>query len=84
MNNRQHLQNILARKSDRSGFWHGHPHPDSMPAYRKYFAAEDDYALSRCLGDTFVWIMPEDRLCWQHPENIPMFDVMGGKVKHSL
>jgi len=41
MNNRQHPQNILARKSDRSGFWHGHPHPDSMPAYRKYFAAED-------------------------------------------
>lgn len=84
MQQRQLFQNILERNSDRNGFWHGNPHPDSMPAYRDYFGVADDYGLSRRLGDTFVWVMPEACHCWQHPDKKPMFDIMGGKVKHSL
>jgi uroporphyrinogen decarboxylase len=84
MTDRQLLKNILAHKSDHNGFWHGNPHPDSMPAYQNYFKVKNDYELSRCLGDTFTWVMPEACQCWQHPDNKPMFDIMGGKIKHSL
>lgn len=84
MTDRQLLKSILAHKSDNNGFWHGNPHPDSMPAYQNYFKVNNDYELSRCLGDTFTWVMPEACQCWQHPDNKPMFDIMGGKIKHSL
>ena len=83
MNKRQLLQDILARQSNRNGFWHGHPHPDSLPAFRHYFNLANDDELTHRLGDTFVWIMPEENNCWQHPDNRPMFDIMGGKIKHS-
>ncbi len=84
MNKRQLLQDILARKSSRNGFWHGHPHPDSLPAFQQYFDVDSDETLSQRLGDTLVWIMPEEQGCWRHPDNKPMFDIMGGKVKHTL
>lgn len=84
MQQRQLLQKILEKKSDRNGFWHGNPHPDSLPAYKAYFGVKDDYGLSRCLNDTFVWVMPEASHCWHHPEDKPMFDYMGGRVKHTL
>lgn len=84
MNNKQLLQSILARQSSNNGFWHGHPHPDSMPAYKAHFDVNDDYSLSKKLNDTFVWVMPEANKCWKHPDGTPMLDVMGGREKHSL
>ena len=84
MNKKEHLNRLLNRTSDTNGFWHGHPHPDSMKLYQPYFKVENDYELSKKLDDTFVWIMPDAHHCWQHPEGVPMFDIMGGREKHSL
>lgn len=81
---RKHFHDILERRSSQNGFWHGNPHDDSMPAYKEYFQVKDDYELSGKLDDTAVWIMPEHHACWQHPEGLPMFDITGGKEKHSL
>lgn len=84
MTGREQFQAILRCQSAHSGFWHGNPHPDSLPQYCQYFGVEDDYGLSRALGDTLVWVMPEAWHCWRHPQGLPMFDIMGGRVKHSL
>jgi uroporphyrinogen decarboxylase len=84
MTGREQFQAILKGQSTHCGFWHGNPHDDSMPQYCKYFGVEDDYGLSKTLGDTLVWVLPEVWNCWKHPESKPMFDIMGGRVKKSL
>lgn len=84
MNKKKLFHDILARSSNQNGFWHGHPHADSLPAYQKYFRVSDDYELSLKLNDTAIWVMPEHTGCWQHPEGRPMFDVTGGKARLSL
>ena len=84
MTGREQFQSILKGTSTHSGFWHGNPHSDSMPQYCSYFGVEDDYGLSKVLGDTLVWVMPEACGCWKHPEGKPMFDIMGGREKKSL
>lgn len=84
MTGREHFQAILGGRSPRSGFWHGNPHGDSMPQYTRHFGVEDDYGLSKALGDTFTWVVPEAWGCWHHPEGLPMFDVLGGRERKSL
>lgn len=84
MTGREQFQSILKGQSAHSGFWHGNPHGDSMPQYCRYFGVQDDYGLSKALGDTFVWVMPEACGCWKHPEGAPMFDCLGGRERKSL
>lgn len=84
MTGREHFQSILSGRSERCGFWHGNPHADSLPSYCRYFHVGDDFGLSRVLGDTLVWALPEFWDCWKHPEGKPIFDVTGGRVKKSL
>lgn len=84
MTGRERFGDILCGRSDRSGFWHGHPHADSLPALCRHLGVRDDLGISRALGDTLAWVMPEEWGCWKHPEGKPMFDVTGGRVKKSL
>jgi len=78
----ERMRAIFAGGADRCGFWHGNPHPDTLPAYLSFFGAADDTELSLILGDDFVWIWADAG--WQHPEGRPMFDVLGGQERRSL
>ncbi len=84
MTGREHFKSILAGRSDHCGFWHGNPHEDSLPMYCRHFNVQDDFGLSRVLGDTLVWVTPEASSYWKHPSGKPLFDVTGGRVKKSL
>lgn len=84
MTGREQFKSILAGQSSKSGFWHGNPHGDSLPGYCSYFDVKDDFGLSQVLGDTLVWALPEFCNHWMHPENKPIFDIAGGRVKKSL
>lgn len=84
MTNRERFQNIIARKSDHCGFWHGNPNPASVNYLFGSFDVKDDFELGLKLGDTCRWIMPSENGMWQHPEGKPMFDVLGGQERHSL
>lgn len=84
MTGRERFHSILNGTSDHCGFWHGNPHPDSLPQYCEHFGVSGDVGLSKVLGDTLAWVCAEGYDCWQHPDGRPMFDIMGGKVKKSL
>ncbi|MEG0630701.1 MAG: uroporphyrinogen decarboxylase family protein [Christensenellaceae bacterium] len=44
-----------------------------------------DIMLAKELKSDLMWLSPElDLSAWQHPEGKPMFDVLGGKKRHSL
>ena len=84
MTNREHFNAIMNRKSDRCGFWHGSPHRDSNAALFSYFGVDSNRTLGHRLGDCFDWINIDGYSSWRHPESLPMFDVLGGKERHSL
>jgi len=84
MTNRDHFRDIINHKSGHCGFWHGNPHEDSRKARYSYFNAGDDRELGLKLGDCFDWVMIDSNGLWKHPDGIPMFDVLGGKERHSL
>ncbi len=84
MTSREHFHSILQGRSASSGFWHGNPHPDSLPVYCSHFGVQDDFGLSKALGDTLVWAMPEFWDCWKHPQGKPMIDTDAGQTRRSL
>lgn len=84
MTQRAHFRSILQGRSAGSGFWHGNPHPDSLPGYCRHFGVQDDFGLSKVLGDTLIWVLPEFWDCWKHPQGKPMIDADAGQVRHSL
>ncbi len=79
---KQRMEAIFDGGADRSAFWHGNPHPESIPIYYEHFDVADDLELSLALGDDFVWVMGD--WAWMHPEGEPMFDLLGGKERTSL
>ena len=83
MNGKEHFISIMQHKSDRCGFWHGNPNPDSIEKIYRYFNVEDDFELGLKLGSTFRWIMPEHCGIWPRGDG-KLFDVLGGKERHSL
>jgi len=74
------LQN---RKADKAGFWMGNPHDDTLPAYYSFFRVNSKEELGHKLHDDFAWI-PADLNYWRHPQGEPIFDLLGGKARHSL
>jgi len=84
MTNRERFSNIMNRKSDHCGFWHGNPNPASVDYLFGAFDVKSDFDLGVKLGDTCRWIMPTENNCWIHPEGKPMFDTLGGKKRVSL
>ncbi|MGI6174276.1 MAG: uroporphyrinogen decarboxylase family protein [Christensenellales bacterium] len=84
MDQRKRLGDILAHKSDHCGFWHGDPNIASRDYLFGSLGVADDFAMGLKLGDTCRWVMPETHGMWKHPEGKPMFDVLGGKARHSL
>lgn len=84
MTKREHFNAIIERRAAVHGFWHGNPHPDSTATLYKYFGVRDDFGLGLALGDCFNWVMLEANGLWRHPDGIPMFDVLGGRERHTL
>ncbi len=84
MTNRELFHNIMNRKSDKCGFWHGCPNEASIDKLYNYFDVKDDFELGLKLNSTFRWIMPEQHGMWKHPEAAAMFDALGGLERHSL
>lgn len=84
MDGKKHLKEILNRNSSQSGFWHGNAHHESLPQLNKYFNCDGDYELGKKLNDTVCWCMPEAHNAWQHPDDLPMFDILGGQERISL
>lgn len=69
--------------ADRTGFWLGNPHGDTLPGYLQYFGVSSHLELSVKLQDDFHWLLA-DSIGWHHPEGKPMFDVLGGQARVSL
>lgn len=84
MNGRENFLQISQRESRRTGFWHGNPHKDALPALLEYFGVEDDFELGLKLGDTVCWCMPEENGMWQHPTQHVPFDFWKGRERESL
>jgi len=85
MTGRELFNKIMNRNSTKSGFWHGSPFDDNLEQMYDYFKTErNNSALGTALGDCCHWIMPEAHDMWQHPENLPMLDTLGGKARTSL
>ncbi len=84
MTRRERFQNILNHKSDHCGFWHGNPNPASRDYIFDAFDVQNDFDLGKKLGDSCRWVMPDEHNMWKHPENKPMFDVLGGQKRVSL
>ncbi|MCL2157925.1 MAG: hypothetical protein FWH48_00790 [Oscillospiraceae bacterium] len=74
MNKYELFQNIMEHKSDRCGFWHGNPHPESSARLHKYFGVESDFELGQKLGDTFVWVA-DGWGAYKHPDKDQVFDL---------
>ncbi|MCL1794119.1 MAG: hypothetical protein FWG34_09635 [Oscillospiraceae bacterium] len=72
------FKNIMEHKSDRCGFWHGNPHPESNAKLHKYFGVNSDFELGLKLGDTFTWI-PDGRGVYRHPDGGHAFDLYKNK-----
>ena len=84
MNGKEHLHQILNHQSSHCGFWHGCPNPASTDRLFSVFNVQNDFAFGLKLGSTCRWIQPESVGMYRHPENKPMFDVLGGKPRISL
>ena len=72
------FKNIMEHKSDRCGFWHGNPHPESAAGLYKYFGVSSDFELGLKLGDTFTWI-PDGRGAYRHPGGDHAFELYKNK-----
>jgi uroporphyrinogen decarboxylase len=84
MTGRERFQNIMNRRSDHSGFWHGNPNPASVETLHGAFKVNGDFELGLKLGSDCRWVMPEAHHMWKHPDKRPMFDVLGGRRRVSL
>jgi len=85
MNGKELFAQIINRKSQKNGFWHGSPFDDNAANMYEYFRTErNDTALGRALGSCFEWYPIDWCDFWKHPEGIPMFDTYGGKERTSL
>ncbi len=84
VNRRDHFQSILAHTSRSPGFWHGQPHPEAEAELFRYFQVENNLELGIALGSTMHWVWPDDKKIYLDPNGRPMFDVLGGQVRHSL
>lgn len=84
MTNREHFNAVISRKADRSGFWHGCPNPASTEKIFSSFGVKNDFELGLKLGSSCRWVMPDAFGAYKHPEGRPMFDVLGGKERHTL
>lgn len=84
MTNREHFQSILNRTSAHSGFWHGNPNSASTDNLFRVFDVKNDFELGLKLGSSCRWVMPDAYGMYKHPENKPMFDVLGGKERVTL
>lgn len=82
---RQHkqlIEQVFAGEAAQPGLWLGNPDPETVKLYTKYFSLPDMESIRRQLGDDCRWITPEWD-SYKHPEGKPIFDVYGGKPKHS-
>lgn len=84
MTGRERIRAIIAgRPADRHGFWLGNPHPDSLPAFHRYFGTSSLEDLHVLLGSDFRWITPQYMdTTYRHPDGQGIFDVW--KRKKSL
>jgi len=82
MTGKERFQQILERRSDRCGFWHGHPNDASTEKLYRYFGVKDDFSLGLKLGSDVFWAMPDFYHMW--PSFTPMFDTLGGKERVTL
>jgi len=83
MTGKERFNAISEGRSDHCGIWHGNPNYASIEKLYRYFQVTNDFELGLKLGSCCRWVRPEDNNCWTN-KNSPMFDVMGGKKKHSL
>jgi uroporphyrinogen decarboxylase len=70
---KEHFHAILKKQSDRPGFWHGNPHPDSIEKLYAYFGVKDDFELGLKLRAVCRWVGPEGNRMWQRTD-YPQFD----------
>ena len=84
MNGRERLTDILSYKSDHCGFWHGNPNWKCRDRIFSELGVKNDFEMGLMLGDSCRWVMPEEFGMWTHPENKPLWDVLGGKERKSL
>ncbi|MBP3647765.1 MAG: hypothetical protein J6K55_15220 [Clostridia bacterium] len=83
MTGQERLHAILNHQSEHCGFWHGCPNHASTETLFRAFDVKDDFELGLKLGSSCRWIQPEAFGMYRHPENKPMFDVLGGKKRIS-
>ena len=96
MTGKERIHAILNREpSDRVAFWLGNPVDETKTIYYKHFGINDgpeniasgkaEQELALATGSDLIWITPEyDQQAWNHPENKPIWDVLGGKPRISL
>jgi len=83
MTGKERFHTIVEGRSDHCGFWHGDPNAGSIEKLYTYFEVNNDFELGLKLGSLCRWIMPERYNMWTK-DDIPMFDVLGGKKRRSL
>ncbi len=82
MTGRERIQRMWRGEAvDRSGFWLGMPHADTMPIYLDYFGAKDRLDLAVKLGEDLFWIMCDG--AYHAPGDAPMFDYFGGAAYYA-
>lgn len=84
MSNREDFHRIMERKSNHSGFWHGHPNEKATDGLYQSFGVKDDFSLGKKLGSICRWVIPDECEMWKDPEHPKIFDVLGGKERVSL
>jgi uroporphyrinogen decarboxylase len=83
MTSKERITAIFNRQGNGSiGFWTGNPHQDTTIKYNKIIGGEGNEAIYTHLNDDCRWFFGE--LGYKHPQNKPLFDITGGKVKASL
>jgi uroporphyrinogen decarboxylase len=83
MSGKQHFKEIVQRKANHSGFWHGCPNPASIKKLYAHYNVKDDFELGLKLGADCRWVMPDACHAWTNPD-YPMFDVLNGQKRTSL
>ena len=81
MTGKEHFQNIVNRKSNRCGFWHGAPDKEAVEKLHAHFGVKDDFELGLKFGSICRWVMPEKHNIWK---NLPIFDVLNGAPSVTL
>ena len=75
MTSRERIKTIIAGEpADRTGFWLGNPHADTVPIYLKAFGQQDIEGVRRLLNDDFRWYCPQ-WTAYHHPEGKPIWDM---------